>query len=795
MRMDIKRLAGVCMCSVAALWCGSTAMAQLDPPTSRAQPEVTPAPTSTPDRGEGPMGVNDALNMFGSAADEDTGAEPDAADAGDDAVQIGALGEIDLHVKDLDVTKVLQLLSIQSQRNIVASKNVSGKVSADLYNVSFDQAMDAILEPNGFAWRERGNFIYVYTAQEIQDIDEAGREVEARVIRLNYLDAQTASTMASSLLSPNGTIAISGESAAGFQPSIGDGGGESFAFGGTLMVRDYEENVEQIAALVQELDTRPKQVLVEATVLQARLTEDNAFGVDFAVFSDLTPLDFANPLNAVNSLISGGGPTGETGGAIGTTAGGSGSNRAGIKAGYLGSDAAVFARALDAVADTTVLATPKVLVLNRQRADILVGERLGYLSTTVTETSETQTVEFLDVGTQLTVRPFITDEGFIRLELRPSVSDGTTRSVGNTVIPDQTTQELVTNVIVRDGTTVVLGGLFKEDVSISRSQIPGLGEIPGLGWLGKGQDDEIDRSEVIFLIKVTVMEDGVLADMGDSAMDEIENTRLAVRQGLLPWSNDKLAKGYLREARESMSEGRDKRALYQVNMALYSDPGSREAVELKERLNGEFEPLSNGMLQDVINSVIDEELAQTPTVAPVAARPTGLEPPAATPPAPRPASPNRSGPSAAISTDEDIADALTLDPPASAVDAELVRKANQERLEKKRQAELAELAARLDAMQAGVAAKPVAAADIADADIAEEEAMAQREMNRFIDEDSDPASGFGNLDTPETSGESAAPLLTRDNFLNMFDRWLPGVNDAETPQPQTQTLTEVPTSP
>ncbi len=751
MQMDIKRLAGVCMVSLGGLLGGSTAMAQLE------------APTSTPNRGEGPMGVNDALSMFGSAGDEDPNNpdvpnDPaDAADAqpGDEAVKVGSLGEIDLHVKDLDVTKVLQLLSIQSQRNIVASKNVSGKVSADLYNVSFDQAMDAILEPNGFAWRERGNFIYVYTAQEVQAMDEAGREVEARVIRLNYLDAQTASTMASSLLSPNGTIAISGESAAGFQPSIGDGGGESFAFGGTLMVRDYEENVNKIASLVEQLDTRPRQVLVEATVLQARLSEDNAFGVDFAVFSDLSSLDFANPLNAVNELISGG-PGGETGGAVSTSAGGAGSNRAGIKAGYLGSDAAVFARALDAVADTTVLATPKVLVLNRQRADILVGERLGYLSTTVTETSETQTVEFLDVGTQLTVRPFITDEGFIRLELRPSVSDGTTRSVGNTVIPDQTTQELVTNVIVRDGTTVVLGGLFKEDISISRSQIPGLGEIPGLGWLGKGQDDEIDRSEVIFLIKVTIMDDTVLADMGDSAMDEIENVRLAVRQGLLPWSNDKLAKGYLRDARASMSEGRDGRAMWQVNMALYSNPGSLEAVELKRQLAGGMEAPDMGMLQDAIDSVINEELVNTPQLEAAAAQTLEAK---AEPLVAKPADPAMTAPPIATAPKPAasmvLMPELTLDPPKSASKsvptADAMSQADRDRVQRNRQAELAELAAKLDAMQT---TQPVAKAP---------------------------------------SSESVAPLLTRDNFLDMFNRWLPGVNDATREEQSRPTLTEVPT--
>src|SRR5690606_15029181 len=123
---------------------------------------------------------------------------------------------------------------------------------------------------------------------------------------------------------------------------------------------------------------------------------------------------------------------------------------------------------------------------------------------TSTETSTTQTVEFLDIGTQLTLRPFVSDDGFIRMELRPSLSDGTTRSVGagagTFIIPDQSTQELTTNVMVKNGQTIVLGGLFKEDTTVSRNQVPGLGDVPVLGLAFKGQDDTVSREEVIFLV-------------------------------------------------------------------------------------------------------------------------------------------------------------------------------------------------------------------------------------------------------------------------------------------------------
>ena len=98
------------------------------------------------------------------------------APAGESAVEMDSFGKIDLAVKDLEIAKVLQLLSIQSQKNIVTSRNVSGTVSADLYGVSFHDALDAILSPNGFGYEEKGNFIYVYTAQELEERQQAARQ-------------------------------------------------------------------------------------------------------------------------------------------------------------------------------------------------------------------------------------------------------------------------------------------------------------------------------------------------------------------------------------------------------------------------------------------------------------------------------------------------------------------------------------------------------------------------------------------------------------------------------------------
>ncbi len=545
---------------------------------------------------------------------DSTGMDDGQSDDGQ-TVEVGSFGQIDLHVKDLELTKVLQLLSIQSQRNIIASRNVSGTVSADLYNVDFYEALDAILYTNGFGYREKGNFIYVYTAEELDQLVEQERKTIHKIIRLNYINAADASNFVSPLLSASGSIAVSGEAKTGFQPSMSDGGENSYAHTDTLIIRDYPENVTEILAVLEELDVRPKQVLIEATVLQARLTENNALGVDFAIFFDLNVTDFATPLGAVANLISGSDQAGDkidSGGAMTTSVGNVSSGTSGMKIGVVGSDAAVYIRALDSVTDTNVLAMPKLLVLNRQKADLLVGEKLGYLSTTVTETSQTQTVEFLDVGTQLTVRPFVGEDNFVRIEMRPSVSDGSTdRTVNNFVIPETTTQEMTTNVIVKSGKTIILGGLFKEDTSTNREQVPGIGDIPLLGSAFRGHNDTVTRSEIIFLIKPTVIRDKVLYEMGDDFQDRSETLMIGSREGLLPWSRTKMTNAHVRQALKYLEEGDKQRALWRVNLALYLDPTMTDAMELREELTGEkFFYRFQSIMKDEIDELLDDQIGE-----------------------------------------------------------------------------------------------------------------------------------------------------------------------------------------
>jgi type IV pilus assembly protein PilQ len=530
---------------------------------------------------------------------------------------------VDLHVQDEDLANVLQMLSLQSQRNIVVSNDVSAQVSANLYDVTFYEALDAILNVNGYGYIERGNFLYVYTLEEIAQIEEAQRQPVSKVIRLNYLNANDAAEFVSPLLSEIGQIKTNGDVEAFQIPENAPVGDETYALAATMVVYDYEEHVAEIESLVKQLDTRPQQVLIEATIVETALSEQNAFGIDFSIIGDVDFTDFTQiggPLGAASGLQQGGdgttggfSPADNQGTAATSTAGNTG-GPATFRLGVINDDFSIFLRLLDEVSDTTVLSSPKILALNRQPARVLVGERIGYLSTSSTETSTTQTVQFLDTGTQLSFRPFVSNDGLIRMELSPSVSQGRVENAtdvnGSVVtIPNEVTQEVTTNVIVRDGNTIVLGGLFREQTTQTRRQVPIVGDIPLIGAAFRGHEDDIMRSEIIFLITPTIMNDERLLEQGERALADVERVRAGTRNGLLPFSRERMTAQLNLEAERHVLDGDPRKALWKLSRSLELNPRQPEAIRLKEALLAEQEIWpSRSVLEDVYDDDLDAML-------------------------------------------------------------------------------------------------------------------------------------------------------------------------------------------
>ncbi|MHC5022332.1 MAG: hypothetical protein ACYTGG_00275 [Planctomycetota bacterium] len=504
---------------------------------------------------------------------------------------------VDIAVQDTDLAAVLQMLSIQSQKNIITSKSVSATVTANLYDVTFYEALDAILRVNGYRYAEEGNFIYIYTQDEYEAIEASRLRRESRIFEVDYLAAVDAHEFITPLLSEGGTSSYRGDVEAGYLPDISNGGADSYAYSAKIVVNDYPEILDRIAEMLEELDTPPHQVLVEATIVQTTLDEANAFGEDFTILQDLDFTDLTAPLDAVDNLLNGSDPNDgyqppDNKAFAGTSTVGTTSGPAGLKVGIITNDVSVFIRVLDEVTDSSVLARPKVMTLNRQRAEVLVGRRVGYLSTTATETTTTQTVEFLDTGIQLVLRPFISQDGSIRMELAPSVSEAELRNVtdatGSVVtIPDEVTSEVTTNVRMKDGQTLVLGGLFRESNTVTRRQIPWLGDIPLLGAAFRGQDDTVKRTEIIFLITPSIIHDEALWELGKDAMAYSDLVQIGARNGLLPFSNSRLTAGYNQDAIDAYNRGDTDEALYYLNNSLRLNRNQPEMVRLRQLLNGD----------------------------------------------------------------------------------------------------------------------------------------------------------------------------------------------------------------
>lgn len=522
----------------------------------------------------------------------------DSSGDDDQGVQVTDYGTVTLAVKDTDLAQVLEMLSIQSQKNIITSKNVSATVSANLYDVTFYEALDAILGVNGYGYKEEGNFIYIYTQDEIQEMEEAQRATDSKIFELDYLSANDANEFILPLLSDVGQSSFRGDVEPGIQPDLANNGRDDYAYNAKLIVNDYPENLANIENLLAELDTPPQQVLVEASILEIGLDESNAFGVDFSVIGDVDFTDFTNPLSGVTNLLAGANETigfqpEDNNAQVITSSPGNVAGPGTFKVGVITSGISVFLKLLDEVTDVTVLSRPKVLCLNRQRAEILVGVQVGYLSTTATETATTEAVEFLDTGIRLNFRPFISRNGMVRLELAPSVSEARLRTVtdrdGNPrTIPDEFLNEITSNVRVKDGQTIVLGGLFKESTTSTRRQVPVIGDIPILGAAFRGHDDNVQRDEIIFMITPTVMADQALWDIGSETLSYASEVRIGARQGTLPFSRERMTSQANQEAFEAYQAGDMDQALHHINHSLRLNEHQPEMRRLREMINNEI---------------------------------------------------------------------------------------------------------------------------------------------------------------------------------------------------------------
>jgi type IV pilus assembly protein PilQ len=504
-------------------------------------------------------------------------------------------------------------------KNIVPSPSVQGVLAfRSLTNVTFEEAMDAILGDN-LKYEQRGNLIRVYTREEYNNPDRMGY----KVFTLYYISAAEAMKLISPVLSGAEGSSIQGSSppqvtvSTGESISAGTGGGDTMALNDTIVILDYPENIDEAERMLKELDVRPKQVLVEATILSATLNEGMEMGVDlnFAAGVSLTGTTASggtqdsvlggvlegsqtaglNPLQQAGAL-SAGSPIETTGFA---NVGGSG-----LRIGISSGDFRAFITALETVTDTTILANPKILAVNKQLGQVYIGTKIGYTSqTTQTQTSTTQQVDFLDTGTKLTFRPYIGNDGYIRMDIHPKDSSGTLKANN---IPDEQSTELATNIMVRDGQTIVIGGLFRDVVVTSRRQIPLLGDLPLIGALFRSTTDTNQRQEVIVLLTPHIIDEP--EDTNSQArVDDVRRKRFGARDELQWTGKSRLAEDRYARAAKYYVEGNAEKAMEVLEYVLELRPSYLEAIRLKEKIIAEITPDEVGAIDRVVLDRVERE--------------------------------------------------------------------------------------------------------------------------------------------------------------------------------------------
>jgi len=500
-------------------------------------------------------------------------------------------------VENMSIRKALGVLAVRYKKNIVPSPSVDGVLAfTRLYDVTFKEALDAILGAS-LKYEQKGNLIKVYTSGEYKKLREDKGRMIHKVFTLYYVSAAEAIKLLSPLLSSAGviqgsspaeTIVPTGESI-----SSGSSGGDNMALNDTIVVVDYPENVAEIEKSLKELDVRPMQVLVEATILSATLTEGMKFGVDLNLLGGVSLNGTeASAADAYNSAVSAQTPMGQIGAGVATgtpietsgfaTAGGSG-----LRIGITSGDVAAFITALEEVTDTTILANPKILAVNKQLGQVYIGNKIGYVSqTTQTQTSTTQQVEFLETGTKLSFRPYIGNDGYIRMDIQPKDSSGTLKSNN---IPDESSTELATNIMVKDGQTIVIGGLFRDVVVTSRSQVPLLGDLPLVGGVFRGTSDSTTRQEVIVLLTPHIITEPSQTH-GQARAADISRKRFGAKEALQWEGRAKLAEEHYTKAAKYYLDGDYKAAMKELKESLKVRPTYLEAIRLKEKIINKTQP-------------------------------------------------------------------------------------------------------------------------------------------------------------------------------------------------------------
>lgn len=389
--------------------------------------------------------------------------------------QISVDGLTNLNFHDVDIRELLSALAIKQKTNIVMTQDVSGKVSLHLYQVTLDEAIYAMALAGGFSHMKHGTTHFIYKPKEEKD-PQADR-LKIRIFELKYAEVDKVQEVLDAI--PGKRVIKLHE------PSK------------TVIVEDTPENIKKIETIIRFWDRKPRQVLIEAKILQIRLTDEMSMGVNWEKVLGDARIGTGGFSTGVPPTAEGISPVPPTGvGIFANMITGAGTRH----------EFRVALDALQAKTKVNILSTPKLLAVHGKKAKVQVGGKQGYKVTTVTGTGiATETIEFLDIGTILDITPYVDDDGNVLLNVKPSINSVTIDAA--TGVPTQKSTAVSTWLLAKGGETVFIAGLIEDTESKTRNMVPCLGSVPGgLGWFFRGTTRSTGKDELVLLITPMVLE-------------------------------------------------------------------------------------------------------------------------------------------------------------------------------------------------------------------------------------------------------------------------------------------------
>lgn len=440
--------------------------------------------------------------------------------------------KLSLNFQDIDVRSVLQLIADFTNLNLVASDSVNGRITIRLQNVPWDQALDIILKTKGLDKRRTGNVIMVAPAAEIAAREkleaQAAQQIQqlaplqTEYIQLSYAKAADIQTLITSGRN-NGT---SGSSTSSGETGLDNNVGSLLSSRGTisidprtntLIIQDTAAKIDEIRAMISRLDVPVKQVMIEARIVRATNNFSKEMGVKWGVLSQ--------GIGSNNSLLVGGSENtlwnlrepevdDELGGYkytidrpdnlnvdLGVTA--AGASR--IAFGLISLSDVMLDLELSALQSEgkgEVISTPKVLTGDKQKARVASGTQIPYQNAT---SSGATAVQFINAELSLEVTPNITPDGKIGMEL--FINSDTPGAVLPTGQRQIDTNRVATNVLVNDGETVVLGGIFINETGNTVTKVPFLGDLPYVGNLFRKNVNLDNKQELLIFVTPRLVND------------------------------------------------------------------------------------------------------------------------------------------------------------------------------------------------------------------------------------------------------------------------------------------------